>query len=154
MARLAKKMQPRCSAKTQKRERLCEITCGFAEARFIIFQVENTERQWWAGRQKREKNVLGNLSETRTHLHPHAPSVTLNPLAPFLLSIRKTSAACWWDGGHAAPCKLCLTDPVVSRAGRAASRNTPSPASSGRLQHPLLAPMTRRPLNIVTSVLT
>lgn len=36
-----KKMQLCCSAKAQKRERLWEITCGFAAERLIIFQVEN-----------------------------------------------------------------------------------------------------------------
>lgn len=150
----SQKMQPCCSAKTQKRERLREITCGFAEERFIIFQVENTERQWWAKKQKREQKVLCNLSQTCTHLHPHAPSITLKPLAPFLLNTRKTSAACGQYGSHSAPCKLYLTDPVVSRAGRAASRNAPLPAYSGRLQHPLPVPMNHPPLNIITSVLT
>lgn len=103
--------------------------------------------------EKRKKNVLCNLSQTRRHLHPRAPSITLNTLAPFLLNTRKTSA-CWPYRNHAAtPCKLSLTDAVVWRAGRAASRNTPSPAYSARLQHSLLAPVTH-PLNIITSVLT
>jgi len=103
--------------------------------------------------QKRKKSFMQSLSNTYT---PTSTCTIRNshPLAPFLLSIRKASGPYWLYGSHAVPCKLYLTDPVASRAGRAASRNISSPACSGRLQHPLLAPMTHPPLNIVTSVIT